>query len=202
MHVKVIKDIFVKEVEHMSKCKRLEEYFRKLEETRVRLTYFDVKGMIEGSIPLSAYMYPTWWTTEETEYSEAWQHAGWKVEDVNIGNWVDFVKVGEAESTEVIYNKLVRDGIPAIIESSGRRYEARKADEEEKFILLKTKLQEEVREYMENSNLEELADIMEVLFGLADSMGFTEEELIGKRNEKREEKGGFNEGTVLVKVIE
>ena len=42
---------------------------------------------------------------------------------------------------------------------------------EEKYKLLEEKLQEEVNEFLEDKNSEELADVMEVLFGLADSLG-------------------------------
>lgn len=38
---------------------------------------------------------------------------------------------------------------------------------------------------------------MEVLFGLADSLGYREEDLMKKREEKKEERGGFKEGIVL-----
>lgn len=41
---------------------------------------------------------------------------------------------------------------------------------------------------------------MEVLFGLANELGYSEEELINKRNEKLEEWGGFKEGIVLNKI--
>ena len=43
---------------------------------------------------------------------------------------------------------------------------------------------------------------MEVLFGLADALGYSQEDLINKRNEKKEERGGFEKGIVLEKVYE
>ena len=101
-----------------------------------------------------------------------------------------------------VYNKLVRDKIPQIIEKSGKEYEIHIADKEEHAKLLEIKLQEEVREFLEDKNIEELADILEVLFGLADSLGYIEEELMKKRNEKREERGGFKDGIVLERVHE
>jgi predicted house-cleaning noncanonical NTP pyrophosphatase (MazG superfamily) len=42
---------------------------------------------------------------------------------------------------------------------------------------------------------------MEVLFGLTKALGFSEEELIIKRNEKREARGGFEKGIVLEHVL-
>lgn len=101
-----------------------------------------------------------------------------------------------------IYNKLVRDKIPEVIEKSGSKFDIHIAGKEEHFNLLETKLHEEVNEFLEEKNLEELADIMEVLFGLADHLGYSEEDLMKKREEKREERGGFKEGIILERVYE
>lgn len=98
------------------------------------------------------------------------------------------------------YNKLVRDKIPEIIRADGKECEVQVASRKEKYELLEKKLMEEVNEFLEDKNLEELADVMEVLFGLANDMGYSEEDLIRKREEKKDERGGFNEGIVLVKV--
>ncbi|MBL4933202.1 nucleoside triphosphate pyrophosphohydrolase [Clostridium paridis] len=100
------------------------------------------------------------------------------------------------------YNKLVRDKIPEIIKESGRQCDYIIADKKEQLELLINKLDEEVLEFKEDRNLEELADIMEVLFALANNLGFKEEELIKKREEKKGERGGFEDGIVLQKVYE
>lgn len=98
------------------------------------------------------------------------------------------------------YNKLVRDLIPEVIKKSGKECEIEVAQVQERSELLESKLMEEVNEYLEDKNLEELADIMEVLFGLAHNLGYTEEDLLNKREEKLKERGGFKEGIVLKKV--
>ena len=59
---------------------------------------------------------------------------------------------------------------------------------------------EEVNEYIEDKNLEELADVMEVLFGLAHNLGYLEEDLLNKRNEKLKARVCFKEGIILKKV--
>lgn len=41
---------------------------------------------------------------------------------------------------------------------------------------------------------------MEVLYALYDNLGYSEEDLMNKREEKREERGGFSEGLVLEKL--
>ena len=95
------------------------------------------------------------------------------------------------------YDKLVRDKIPEIIMADGKECEFEIVPKEERVELLEKKLMEEVNEYLQDKNLEELADIMEVLFGLADNLGYREEDLMKKREEKKEERGGFKEGIVL-----
>lgn len=98
------------------------------------------------------------------------------------------------------YNKLVRDKIPEIIRADGKECDVRIAEDKEKYELLEKKLMEEVNEFLEDKNLEELADVMEVLFGLAREIGYSEEELIRKREEKKSERGGFEEGIVLERI--
>lgn len=105
------------------------------------------------------------------------------------------------EDNMKVYNKLVRDKIPEIIKADGKECEIEVAAKEEMEELLEKKLLEEVKEYMEDKNLEELADIMEVLFGIAHNLGYTEEELLEKREAKFEERGGFKEGIVLKVVM-
>ena len=99
-----------------------------------------------------------------------------------------------------IYNKLVRDRIPEIITADDKTCEIEIVSGIKKQELLEKKLLEEVNEYLEGKNLGELADNMEVLFGLANELGYSEEDLIKKRNEKLEKRGGFKEGIVL-KVV-
>ena len=101
-----------------------------------------------------------------------------------------------------IYNKLVRDLIPEVIKASGKECEIEIADKEQRTELLEAKLMEEVNEYLEDKNLEELADVMEVLFGLAHELGFSEEDLLKKREEKLKARGGFKEGIVLEKTYD
>lgn len=98
------------------------------------------------------------------------------------------------------YDKLVRDLIPEVIHKSGKKCDYEIADNNELTDRLEEKLKEEVNEYLEDKNIEELADVMEVLFGLAHNLGYTEEELIKTRNEKLKDRGGFKKGLVLKKV--
>lgn len=100
------------------------------------------------------------------------------------------------------YNKLVRDKIPEIIEESGKKYDISYATSNELSTLLEAKLDEEVNEYKEAKNLEELADILEVVFALADNLGYSEEDLFKLQSDKKEKRGGFKKGIILNKVYE
>lgn len=99
-----------------------------------------------------------------------------------------------------MYDKLVRDKIPEIIAESGKSCDTIIINNDELKEYLERKLYEEVEEYVEAKNIEELADIMEVLYGLANSLGYSEEDLNEVRNRKYNERGGFKEGIVLRKV--
>lgn len=103
-----------------------------------------------------------------------------------------------------VYNKLVRDFIPQIIEKTGKQYDTRILKEEEYITALKTKLGEEVEEYLEASNdqdsLEELADVLELLHALAKTHGASIEQVEAIRQEKAEKRGGFEERVYLIEV--
>lgn len=98
------------------------------------------------------------------------------------------------------YNKLVRDKIPEIIQKSGKCSEYKVLSDDEYRIELDKKLDEEVSEYREARNMEELADIMEVLYALCESSGSSIEELERIRKRKAEERGAFKDKIYLKNV--
>ena len=89
------------------------------------------------------------------------------------------------------YQKLVRDRIPEIISASGKRPVIRILDEEEYTACLHRKLDEEVAEFHQDKNVQELADILEVVFALAADLGISREMLMEVYGEKHEQRGGF-----------
>ena len=97
-------------------------------------------------------------------------------------------------------NKLVRDNIPNIIKNQGNKALTHVANEKEFHSRLKDKLMEEVREFLEDENVEELADILEVLYALCDSMGIQRDELEKTRCIKKAQKGAFQKRIVLERV--
>lgn len=96
-----------------------------------------------------------------------------------------------------VYNKLVRDKIPEIIERGGETPNIRTLDEAEYVRLLHAKLDEEVDEFHRDRNIEELADILEVVYALADSIG-CREELRETYRKKHEARGGFADRIFLI----
>ncbi len=98
----------------------------------------------------------------------------------------------------MIYNKLVRDNIPQIIEQKGGKAETRILSDEDYHKFLEAKLDEEVGEYHQEKNAEELADILEVVYALASSVGCTREELEGIYQQKHNVRGGFEKKILLI----
>lgn len=98
----------------------------------------------------------------------------------------------------MIYNKLVRDYIPQIIAQNGAEAEIRILSDEEYSVFLEEKLDEEVGEYHRDKTAEELADILEVVYALAASIGCTREELLEIYQKKHESRGGFEKKILLV----
>ena len=88
------------------------------------------------------------------------------------------------------YNKLVRDRIPEIL------------SDEAYLKILDAKLDEELAEYHADQNIEELADLMEVIRACAVARGYTVEELEQVRAEKAAKRGGFERKILLKEVIE
>lgn len=101
-----------------------------------------------------------------------------------------------------IYNKLVRDRIPEIIESSGKTPHTRILNNDEYLTELDRKLDEEYAEFHKGKNIEELADIMEVVYALAKAIGSSPDELERVRKEKADKRGGFKKKIFLEKVLD
>lgn len=96
------------------------------------------------------------------------------------------------------FNKLVRDRIPAIIEAGGETPVTRILEDGEFRRCLEQKLDEETAEYHESRSLEELADILEVVFALAEAGGHSKEELMAAYQTKHDARGGFSKKIFLV----
>ena len=99
-----------------------------------------------------------------------------------------------------VYDKLVRDRIPEIIEASGKKCDKEVVSDEVALEYLYKKLNEEVSELLEDKNLDEIADCLEVLFAIGKKYGYSEKDLVDRRNEKKNSRGGFEKNIVLKKT--
>jgi predicted house-cleaning noncanonical NTP pyrophosphatase (MazG superfamily) len=101
-----------------------------------------------------------------------------------------------------IYNKLVRDLIPEHLDELGISYHIETLDEESYKVALLEKMKEEIKELIEappESQLEELADLVEVALALANTLG-GRKVLEAARNEKNEKRGAFEKRIFLLET--
>jgi predicted house-cleaning noncanonical NTP pyrophosphatase (MazG superfamily) len=101
-----------------------------------------------------------------------------------------------------IYRKLVRDKIPEIIRNNHKLPKTHVLSDAEYTIALQKKLQEEVNEFLQDNNEEELADILEVLYALAATLAISPQELEAIRERKATERGSFSQKIYLEHVEE
>lgn len=102
----------------------------------------------------------------------------------------------------IIYNKLVRDKIPEIIEATGQHCTVEILSNEDYLRMVDAKLDEELSEYHKDQNIEELADLLEVIYAAAKARGYSLTQLEAVREEKAEKRGGFDKRILLKEVIE
>ena len=95
------------------------------------------------------------------------------------------------------YNKLIRDRIPEILKYKGVESVTSIASEEKYWELHLAKLLEEVEEFIESENVEELADIQEVLKAIQKHKKIPQDDVEKIRAKKSKERGAFNNRIVL-----
>ena len=98
----------------------------------------------------------------------------------------------------MIYNKLIRDKIPQIIADKGGKADVRVLTNAEFSRFLEAKLDEEVAEFHQDHSVEELADILEVVYALAADMGCSRNDLEASYEKKHRERGGFEQKLFLI----
>lgn len=105
-----------------------------------------------------------------------------------------------------VFNKLVRDKIPEIIESNGEYALTKTLSDNEFNKALNQKLLEEVNEVINSKNndelTEELADLLEVMYAKANANNIKFKDIEKVRIKKEEEKGSFKERIFLVHTVD
>lgn len=97
--------------------------------------------------------------------------------------------------------KLVRDGIPDIIRAGGETPVTHIATPGEYRRALRAKLREEMAEYFESGDIDELADILEVVYALGRLDGCDPAQLDAVRERKAAHRGTFS-GRVMLDDVE
>jgi len=104
------------------------------------------------------------------------------------------------------YHKLVRDRIPEIIRKSGKSCVTEVLADNEYRAMLQEKLREECGEVLAASAdgdvLEELADVLEVVYAMAEDRRCSREDLERIRQEKADDRGSFALRLLLTEVEE
>ena len=101
-----------------------------------------------------------------------------------------------------VYQKLVRDRIPEIIEADGKTCVIETLSDSRYLEMLDAKLAEELAEYQGSKSLEELADLLEVMKAVVQARGWAWNQLEQVRQEKAMQRGGFEKKILLKEVIE
>jgi predicted house-cleaning noncanonical NTP pyrophosphatase (MazG superfamily) len=100
------------------------------------------------------------------------------------------------------FNKAIRDKIPEIIQKDGHTCNIQTLSDEKFLVEIEKKLSEEVTEYQNDKNPEELADILEVIYAIAQLKGISKEELEKIRVKKLQDRGGFEKNLFLIDTSE
>lgn len=101
-----------------------------------------------------------------------------------------------------VYNKLVRDNIPEIIRNNNETPIIKTLSNDEYLRELKSKLQEEVDEFLESNDIAELADILEVVDALSAANNSSLNEIMDIKIQKAEKNGKFENKIFLIEVQE
>lgn len=100
------------------------------------------------------------------------------------------------------YNKLIRDGIPAILTEKGISFEVVTLTKDEYLVNLNNKLQEELDEYRESGCVQELVDITEVIHAILAHHGVSLDQFESMRQQKHMNRGGFEKKLFLISAEE
>ena len=184
----------------MKKYRDLYDFLKLQEAESIEMTFSEIEELIYNKLPKSAFKHRQWWANGGHVQAYAWMDAGYLVKKVNFKEQKVIFEI--ANQNIKIYNKLVRDKIPEIIEGEGKKCVIETLGDFEFLVALDAKLDEELKEYHEDRSVEELADMLEVIYAAALARGYTKEALEKIRLEKADARGTFEKKYFLRKVEE
>lgn len=120
--------------------------------------------------------------------------------DVTIEDITNLIRGGKLML--YTYNKLIRDKNVKIMEDKGCKVTYEILDDKRYGEELDKKLKEEVEEYLADYSVEEMADVMEVIYAILEYRGTNMEEVEKVRIKKRNRKGAFKNKVFLKNVEE
>ena len=98
-----------------------------------------------------------------------------------------------------IYNKLVRDKIPEVMDQAGKTYEIIELKDAEYREALLKKLIEEIDEVVQSDgHISEIADVLEVLLAICALDGHSWKDVEDERKNKANERGTFVKRLFLI----
>ncbi len=107
---------------------------------------------------------------------------------------------------KIVYNKLIRDKIPEVIERAGKEFKTRVLNDEEYIEKVLEKINEETQELIEAKGREEIineiADVYEVIEALMAVKNISADEVKFTKKSKCDKSGAFKEKLLLIEVDE
>ncbi len=94
--------------------------------------------------------------------------------------------------------KLVRDFIPEEVKDSDKNINFYQLKKEDQLKFLKAKLLEESKEFIGSDSYEELIDILEVIDAISTKMHIDFEELLKMKKNKKQKRGGYDKGIIVI----
>jgi hypothetical protein len=85
----------VNDVGNISKYYPLEKFLNIQNVSRIELTFCEIEKIIGEALPPSAYKYRAWWANGGHSQANAWLNAGWRVDNIKLGDSILFAKNSE-----------------------------------------------------------------------------------------------------------
>jgi predicted house-cleaning noncanonical NTP pyrophosphatase (MazG superfamily) len=100
------------------------------------------------------------------------------------------------------YHKLVRDQVPAELRQQHLRPVVQVLTDDQYRLALNKRLQADASGHLKDKSLEELSDIVEIIYAIAALRGATPDQLEALRQRKAHQKGGYTQHYFLIETNE